>query len=353
MLNRTQYIILSFLWLIPSPCVSQGKVGFNDATRGNNRVRAMFYNVENLFDQDNDPLKNDEEFTPDGERRYDEKRKNTKLRQISQVILNVGGWEAPEIVGLCEIENKKVLYELIHNTPLKQWNYQILHYESPDRRGIDVGLLVRTDKIKVIHKQRVPVVFPWDSTYKTRDILWATIVLANKETLHVFVNHWPSRYGGQLQTVPSRAQAAKTLKKVTDSLLSTNVETSLLIMGDLNDHPSDASTKEVLEAKAIDSKNRKGELINLMFPIEEKGEGTHKFQGVWGVLDHIIVSDALLGNGKLSIRNNQAYVFKEEYILEPDTKYSGNQPRRTYIGFSYSGGYSDHLPVYTDIDLGY
>jgi predicted extracellular nuclease len=325
----------------------------DDGLRGKSAVRVMFYNVENLFDTQNDPIKRDDEFTPDGERRYDNKRKDLKLKQIAQVVLNVGGWEAPEIIGFCEIENLEILQQLNNRTQLKQWNYQIIHFESPDRRGIDVALFVRYDKVKVIHKKRVPVVFPWDSAYKTRDILWATLRLGNNEELQVFVNHWPSRYGGQLQTVPSRAQAAKTVKNITDSLYQDDNKVKILILGDFNDYPGDASLKDVLQAKAENDPRAKGELVNLMHPLEKRGDGTHKFQGVWGVLDQIIVSDNLLEEGALQIRNGEAQIFKAEYLLEPDNKYNGDQPRRTYVGFSYSGGYSDHLPIYTDVEIKY
>jgi predicted extracellular nuclease len=328
-----------------------GQQAFDDGIRGSSRIRVVFYNVENLFDADDDPKKRDDDFTPEGGYRYDNRRKTQKLKNTARVVINVGGWEAPEIVGFCEIENRNILEQLNQNTPLNQWNYRIVHFESPDRRGIDVGLFVRTDKIRVIAAKRLPVVFPWDSTYKTRDILWATLQLSNKEILHVFVNHWPSRYGGQLQTVPSRAEAARTAKRCIDSILRADEKANVLMMGDFNDHPTDASMQEVLTAKADDDPKVKGELINLMYALEEKREGTHKFQGVWGVLDQIVVSDALLDKGNVSVKGGQAHVFKADYLLETDQKYSGTQPFRTYIGFSYQGGYSDHLPVYCDIEL--
>lgn len=321
-----------------------------DKTRTDYRV--MFYNVENLFDTEDDPEKRDEEFTPDGDRYWSNYRYNQKLQNIYKVIVGVGEWDLPQIVGLCELENRKVLEDLLSNTPLYKTDYKIIHYESPDRRGIDVGLLYREEFFTPISHKAILVDWPARiSTGTTRDVLYVCGTTKSNDTLHVFVNHWPSRWGGQMETEEKRMFVAKIVKKQTDSIFRTNKNANIIIMGDLNDHPTDRSLLETLKAKTEFDKIKNNYLYNLSYYLEEvKKLGSHKYNGQWGILDHIVVSGALLDTTSTVYTTlEDAHIFNADFLLEDDDKYTGKRVNRTYIGFKFHGGYSDHLPTYVDL----
>jgi len=307
-------------------------------------VRVVFYNVENIFDPADDPNKRDEEFTPNGDRHWDNYKFYEKLKNTSKAILACGGFTPPEVIGLCEIENKRVLEQLIYATPLKKIAYKISHFESKDRRGIDVGLLYNSEVFTLVQEQIIPINFPWDSTYHTRDILWTQLKIAD-DTINFFVNHWPSRWGGQLETEDARVFAAQTLKAVTDSLFSQNSNVKIIIMGDFNDSPQNKSIKDVLTGPT----NQQFYLRNLMSE-ELPYPGSHRYQGEWSYLDQMIISKGMLNRDK-------GYFYLEKsttpcalpFLLEDDKKYLGKTPFRTFAGFSYTGGFSDHLPIKIDL----
>jgi endonuclease/exonuclease/phosphatase family metal-dependent hydrolase len=314
--------------------------------------RIMFYNVENLFDTEDDPEKNDNEFLPEGDRYWSDYRYKQKLSNIYKVITAVGGWDLPMLVGLCEVENRTVLDGLLNYTPLYKSDYKIIHYESPDARGIDVALLYRSELFTPISHKPIRVTWPKDiGSGTTRDILYTCGVTNKGDTLHIFVNHWPSRWGGQLETEEKRMFVAKLVKNATDSIFETNSQANIIVMGDLNDHPTDRSVLETLNAQTSFDKIVADKLYNLSYYIETvKKQGSHKYQGKWGVLDQIIVSGGLLDDkGVIYTTPEDAYIFDAEFLLEPDEKYTGTQVNRTYIGFKYHGGFSDHLPIYLDI----
>ncbi|MFO7879408.1 MAG: endonuclease/exonuclease/phosphatase family protein [Bacteroidota bacterium] len=310
-------------------------------------VNIMFYNVENLFDTEDDPDKWDEEFTPDTAKYWTYYRYQQKLFQIYQVITAVGGWDAPDVVGLSEVENRTVLEELISKTPLYNAGYEIIHYESPDGRGIDVAMLYREKNFNPIEDYPIPVVFPGDQR-ATRDILYVKGEVRTGDTVHLFVNHWPSRWGGQMETEPKRVHAASVLRHHVDSLFKEHKNPHIVIMGDLNDYPDNKSITQTLRAQKTFSNPRPEVLYNLSYYLqEEKGQGSHKYQGEWGILDQIIVSGSLLDkSGALYTDFDHVSVFMGDFLLEKDEKNVGKQPNRTYIGYKYHGGYSDHLPVY-------
>ncbi len=307
--------------------------------------RIAFYNQENLFDYENDSLIKDEEYLPEGKRHWDQYRYREKSNRMAKAILSIGEWQAPDIVGVCEVENRRVLEDLVHNEVLKKLNYGIVHYDSPDRRGIDVGLLYRKDRVKVHYSKPVQVKNTEDISFKTRDILYVKLSIAG-DTLHLFVNHWPSRYGGQQQSEPKRILAANTLRTVVDSLQAHQKQSKIIIMGDLNDSPENLSVKQYL--KAVKNPDEQGELKNLMqeLPVNE---GSHRYKGEWSYLDQIIVSQVLLRQEE--IRGNQAFVHRPDFLLEVDERYPGKKPFRTFIGLRYQKGFSDHLPVYIDLVL--
>ncbi len=325
---------------------------FSNPENINSDFRIMFYNVENLFDTENDPNKNDDEFTPDGGRYWTKTRYYEKLRNIYKVIVAVGEWDMPKLVGLAEVENLKVLQDLIDNTPLYKSDYKIVHYESPDFRGIDVALLYRSNYFTLISKKAIPINWPKHiGTGTTRDILYVCGVTNLADTLHIFVNHWPSRWGGQLETEEKRMYVAGLVKHSTDSIFKTNKNANIIIMGDLNDYPTDRSLTESLQAQTTYDNIKSNKLYNLSYYLQViKKQGTHKYQGQWGILDQMIVSGALLsGEGKVFTSLEDAHIYSADFLLEPDEKYTGQQVKRTYIGFKYHGGYSDHLPVYLDL----
>lgn len=313
----------------------------------NKGVRIMFYNVENLFHPSNDSLKRDDEFTPKGERYWSYKRYNQKLKNIAKTTIALGEWEPPAVIGLCEIENNQCLKDLIYNTPLKAFGYEIIHYESPDNRGIDVAILYRPEFFKLIDSHPYVLKFGPDSR-PTRDILYAKGVVNKKDTLHLFINHWPSRYGGQLATAPKREKAAQILKQKYDSLLTLNPLANIIALGDFNDHPDDVSMKNNLKAKKDTINLKPNELVNLIWHFADQGLGTHKYQHVWGVLDQIIVSQNLVfSKNSLFASLSTAHIFKADWLVEKDDV--GQKLNRTYVGFKYHGGYSDHFPIYVDV----
>lgn len=320
--------------------------------RGN--MRLMFYNTENLFDTFDDTLKIDESFLPTGDHYWTPRKYYKKINNISKVITAIGQWELPEIIGLCEIENRRVLEDLTKKTALKKIKYRIIHKESPDRRGIDVGLLYRPDKFFPITYKAIRVKFPFDANKPTRDILYVKGTNIYKDTLHIFINHWPSRWGGQTETDRKRQFAASVLRGKVDSIFSAEKNPYIIIMGDLNDYPTNNSVVKVLKAKTGFTKNDNfspKKLYNLAWYLQEvKNQGSHKHKGEWGVLDQIIVSGSLLNkNNKLYTSPDNAHIFNAPFLLEQDNNYTGQKPFRTYIGFKFHDGYSDHLPVYIDL----
>ena len=315
-----------------------------------NTIRVMFYNTENIFDTINDPLTQDDEFLPQGSYHWNSFRYYKKLQDIAKVIIAVGGWDVPEIIGLCEIENRQVLEDLIRLTPLKDSGLEIIHKESPDDRGVDVALLYKSKRFQPLFYAFYEVIFPFAPGSKTREILYAKGVLDTQDTLHVFVNHWPSRRGGKEESENRRITAAELLRSKVDSLYALNPFSNIVIIGDFNDEPYDKSIKEVLKAVDDTTGLSYNMLFNLLAYYPEKGEGSYKFQYEWSQIDQIIVSSPLLlRKNSLWCNINSAFVFKEDWMLEEDSKYTGKKPFRTYLGPGYQGGISDHFPVYTDL----
>lgn len=311
-------------------------------------LRIMFYNVENLFDPFDDSLTVDEEFSSEGDRHWTWYKFQDKLEKIYKTVIAMGNPYPPAIIGLCEIENRFVLNQLVYESPFSKLDYRIVHEESPDRRGIDVALLFDPNKFELLYHEAIEVNFPFAPETKTRDILYVKGLIFNSDTVHLFVNHWPSRYGGQLISEPKRKFVAELLKMKSDSLFSSLESPSIIIMGDFNDEPDDESLKaHLLSSDMLDSTK----LVNLMLgDVEGNIEGTHKYQANWGKLDQFIVSRSLISPlSDLHICKNKVLIFNASFLLEKDEKYLGSKPYRTFIGFKYNGGFSDHLPIYFDI----
>ncbi len=317
-------------------------------------LTVMFYNVENLFDTENDPKKNDDEFTPESIKTWDIEKYNKKLDDIASVIKTVNKAELPEIIGLCEVENLKVLKDLIQTKDLKRGNYGIVHHESPDTRGIDCELLYNKEEFKVLSDKAIPVIFPFDSTLTTRDILYIKGNTNNNETLHIFVNHWSSRWRGEKESEPKRLFCAVNLRKEIDIVLNQDPKAKIIIMGDFNDEPTNRSVFEMLLANNKRKNAAERELYNLMYDAHnQRSEGSYNYRGKWNMLDQIIISRPLITDLQgWHCGYDDGKIFKAEFLLYHDENRQDYIPSRTYGGTDYYGGFSDHLPVYFSISRG-
>lgn len=303
-------------------------------------ARILFYNVENLFDTIDTKGVSDIEYTPQSEKEWNSEKYYDKLNKLSQVIASADTGYFPDLIGLSEIENKEVVVDLINTDLLKDQGYSILHQNSPDQRGIDCGL-VYTKAYSPIVTNFILVDIP-NVERPTRDILYSKGTLYN-DTVHIFVNHWPSRYGGKIESDPKRAFTAQILRNTIDSIQNTDIDPKIIIMGDFNDYPPDSSLSYVLNAKASLGDNS-NDLVNLAWDINEAGLGSYNYKGSWGTLDQFIVSGSLFSEGLLIADKDSYIVVKKEWILYTNEK--GKQsPSRSYGGKNYYGGYSDHLPV--------
>ncbi len=294
--------------------------------------RIAFYNIENLFDTIDNPHKNDNEFLPTAKRNWNQKRYEKKLKDINQVLDSL---KHPMILGLCEVENNKVLKDLIDVGSMKE-HYEIVHFESLDQRGIDNAILYDKTKSKLLNsgKIRFDLLSP-DS--KTRDIVWGEFLIAS-DTIIVMVNHWPSRRGGQLKSEPKRLIAAYAAKNFIDSITQKRPDVEIIFMGDLNDHPENKAPKIISEKMRPMITKKSG-----------KYGGSHNYRGEWGVLDHIMVSNNALKKEGFYVCKKSGTIYSPHFIL---TTYKENiVPKRMYGGLKYLGGYSDHLPVFINVAI--
>jgi hypothetical protein len=314
------------------------------------RYRVMFYNVENLFDPFNDSLTRDDEFTAEGVRAWTWRKMNDKLNNIFKVVTAVGEWDPPTLIGFCEIENRFVMDRLIRHTPLSKHNYQLVHRESPDGRGIDVALIYRPDQFTLEEERFFRVSYPDDPTRATRDVLYARGILDNLDTLHIFINHWPSKYGGELASEPGRIAAGKIVRQKVDSIRIFHPDARIIITGDFNDTPNSPPLLKGLGTLPPEEPLMPHGLYNLHLPFATKGMGTLKYQGAWEVIDMMIVSESLLNrNHGVFTTLDGGKIFMADFLTEDDEGFVGKRPFRTYVGFKYHGGYSDHFPIYIDL----
>ena len=345
---RTLFLFTGLLLALSCSCEKNLP---EDETDKNPSYRFVFYNVENLFDTINNPDTNDEEFLPEGEKNWDTDKYYDKLEQISGVIKDIGGEQYPLLVGLCEIESRDVLEGLTLATDLKNAPYEIIHKESPDYRGIDVALLYRTDLFRLLNYKTWQVWFPFDTDYSTREVLYACGELPGKDTIHIFVNHWPSRSGGEEETRPKRVFVAELVRSKVDSLLSLDPDARIIITGDFNDEPSDLSLMSGLKAHTSFEDPKNEHLYNLSHYLDRTSStGSYKYRGDWNMLDQFIVSGSMMDtSGVIYTRKSDVHLFQKDYLLERDDTFMGAKPYRTWLGDFYNGGYSDHLPVFLDI----
>lgn len=313
------------------------------------RLSAAFYNVENLFDTINQPDVIDEEFTPEGLNKWNTEKYNRKLENLSYVISQVGSKGGPEILGLAEVENRGVIEDLINMPLLKDKGYGIAHFDSPDRRGVDVGLIYVKDVFQLTESFPHPVILP--NGYPTRDVLRASGYI-DGELFHFLVAHWPSRSGGEAASMPKRMAAAKVMRDVSDSLLTINKDANIVLMGDFNDDPVSKSVKDGLKIKESPKNLKYNDLFTPMLKLYKEGVGTLAYRDVWNLFDILVVNGNLVGKDYSTFKiytdprtKNSAFVFNKEFLLQSDGPFK-NYPYRTIVGGEYHGGYSDHFPVY-------
>ena len=308
-----------------------------------------FYNLENLFDPADDPKKFDGDFTPRGAYRYTEAVYKKKLHNLATVLSQIAVDKTPEglaLIGVAEMENKKVLQDLVKQPELSSRNYQIVHFESPDIRGIDVALLYRPDYFKVLDAQAIPVILKQkNKRIYTRDILYVKGVLTGTDTLHIMVGHWPSRRGGEAASRWKRKRAAEVCKARFDSIIARNPRAKVLIMGDLNDDPVSPAVAKTLGATGNEKELSAGGLYNPWMKFYSKGIGTSAYNDSWNLFDQIIVSSGLMVQDQNGWRFHKAEIFKRSFLMTQFGRFKG-YPHRSFSGTTWIDGYSDHLPVY-------
>ncbi len=305
--------------------------------------RVMFYNVENLFDYEHDEGKDDKEFLPDGQRHWTKGRYQNKLNNIAKVITSIGEWSSPAIVGLCEVENEKVMTGLTKYSPLKSQKYRYVMTESDDARGVDVALMYQPDQFRYIghHAYRV--------SFKTRDILHVTGKILSGDTLDIFVCHFPSRRNGEKESESRRIEVAQLVKVKSDSIMRTRKKANIIIMGDFNDEPSNKSMSVVLNARSFSQPVQPRQLYNLMFSFEKiENKGSYKYRDTWNMLDQIIISGNIFNQKTFKVLPETTEIFYRNFLLTEDKTNGGKRPKKTFSGMKHEGGFSDHLPVFVD-----
>ena len=303
-----------------------------------------FYNLENLFDTEDDPLINDEEFLPNGASQWTNEKYQQKLKNMASVISKLGKEHCPggvAAIGVAEIENRRVLEDLIKTGDLAEMGFGIIHYDSPDLRGVDVALLYNPLLFSVSSSRVYPYNLPDDPTFKTRDILLTSGTLAG-EPFHIIVNHWPSRRGDKSSEL--REFAAAINKHIADSLYKADPSAKIVIMGDLNDDPTDISCRVVLDAKKTQKDVKPGGLFNTMWMFYDKGIGSLPYQGKWNLFDQIIISESLLGQDRSSLKFWKPEIFNRDFLIQKEGRNKG-YPFRTFYEGKFINGYSDHFPV--------
>lgn len=298
-------------------------------------------NCENLFDCRHDSLKQDIEFTPEGDRHWTRHKYWDKLDNIAKSIISCGvdgkDWNMPDMIALCEVENDSVMHDLTKRSLLRNANYDYIMTNSPDERGIDVALVYSQGSFAPIVHYPIRV-SPMEGMRPTRDILYVSGKIITGDTLHVFVIHAPSRYGGEKRTRPHRKLVTDRLCAAIDSLCSINKEPRIIVAGDFNDYPDGFMAKQICAHGLVNvSRNATG---------SNGAKGTYKYKGEWNSVDQIIVSKAL------SDSLHECRVNDATFLLEDDEKYGGVQPLRTYRAWKYRNGYSDHLPLVFQFRIG-
>ena len=341
MISRSVFTLV--ILLTTSIVIAQGKKEY--------KIHAVaFYNLENFFDTEDDPITFDDDRTPKGKDHWTQEVYADKVKNMARVISEIGmdfTKNSPTVIGVAEVENRKVLEDLANENSLKAKDYGIVHFDSPDRRGIDVALLYQKKLFKVkSSKKHTLLLYDQDTNTRiyTRDQLLVSGYL-DGNLIHIIVNHWPSRRGGEARSRYKREKAATLNKKIIDSLFAINPYAKIITMGDLNDNPNNTSVKKILDAKSSKKEVVIKGLYNPMARLAKKGMGSLAWQDRWSLFDQIIVSKSLLDKEYSSYRYYKAGIYNAAYLITPNGTYKG-YPFRSFSNGSYTEGYSDHFPVY-------
>ncbi len=313
-------------------------------------ARIGFYNLENLFDTV-DGENNDADFLPDGIKHWTKERYMMKLQNMAEVISTLADGHAPDILGVCEIENKQVLEDLVQQEAIKKYNYQIVHFNSPDKRGIDCGLIYQANKFFFTNASSHFVKLKGEEHILTRDILEVNGILLD-EAVSILVGHWPSRSGGEAASMPRRMAAAQVMRQVTDRLLAERASQKVILMGDFNDDPTSPSVVDGLKCKNKASEVQGRTLFNVMAKLYTDGYGTLAYRDTWNLFDNIVVTGNLLNDktNRWVLQQDQrtkayGYITQNPKLIQKTGHYKG-YPFRTFSGDTFQNGYSDHFPVY-------
>ncbi|MDP2176187.1 MAG: hypothetical protein Q8K70_09805 [Bacteroidota bacterium] len=300
----------------------------------------MFYNLENFFDTINDITHLDDDYTPNGKYKWDTKKYQSKIINLSRVLMQ-SAKKTPDIIGVCEIESKTAIKDLLKHQSFED-EYDFIHYDSPDERGIDVGFIYRKNALKVIDSYPLKISLTKNSKDKTRDILYLKVIVDNKaDTLNIMICHLPSRGGGKAKSEQNRIDVAKQIRKHIDKI---GINKKWIVMGDFNDEPWDIAITDILKSYDInDYKVNDSNLLNLMWPLKSNKLGTYNYQGKWQILDQMIISASLNQSRGWHYQNESIQIIKQDWMMQTG-KYQ-DFPKRTYIGTKWTNGYSDHLPV--------
>ncbi len=303
-----------------------------------------FYNLENFFDTERDTTINDVDFTPDGAYAWTQDKYQKKVNNMAYAISQLAKEytpDGPAFIGVTEVENQRVLDDLVKNENLASVGYATVHYDSPDRRGIDVALLYNPKLFTVTSSKVFPYHLPSEPDFRTRDVLLVNGTMGG-ESFHVIVNHWPSRRGGD-KSSDTREFAASIDKGIADSIYKAEPNARIVIMGDLNDDPTNKSVTTVLNAKGKQKDVQPGGLYNPFWMLLKKGIGSLFYQGNWNLFDQIIVSQNFLEKDS-SMKFWKAEVFNRDFLIQKEGAYKG-YPLRTFSGNRFQNGYSDHFPT--------
>lgn len=305
-----------------------------------------FYNLENLFDTINNNGKYDLEFSPKGSRQWNAEKYHSKINNLARAISSMTTPTTPmgpAVIGVSEIENKSVLDDLVRQPSIRKWHLQVVHHDSPDRRGVDVGLLYNPRLFKLVDVSNTPLIIPSNPTFRTRDQMCVTGVMGG-DTVSIIVNHWPSRLGGQEQSSYLREAAAALSKHIADSLWSIRPNQGVIIMGDLNDDPQDKSCAVELGAKREAAGVTAHGFYNPWWKMLDDGIGTLAYKSQWNLFDQIIVSGTLLEQNTGGLRYWKCQVNNFDFLIDRQGNRQG-YPLRTFASGSWLNGYSDHFPT--------
>ena len=319
------------------------KISFKKSKKKKYLHTVGFYNLENLFDTRDFEHTLDDDFTPVGRKKWTQKRYRRKIGKLARVIARLGKYttgKPPVILGIAEVENKKVIRDLLHQKPLGKMPLGYIHFDSPDERGIDTGLIYHKKYFSVTHSEPIPLMVNNVDGVRdtTRDILYVRGTL-NGETFHVFVNHWPSRRDGAAITSYKRVAAAETIIRYMEGLEEGDASPNYIVMGDFNDDPQSESIRKLVGTK---------ELYNPMEKLLSPQRGSANYKNTWSLFDQIMISHNLIDFAPGTHRFEGANIFDDHFLKEWNGRFKGN-PFRTFAGKKYLGGYSDHFPVYLQL----